>query len=38
MAILAKGNLSPEEALKLAQENGIKLSKEDLAAVMKGKT
>jgi len=37
MEILAKGNLSPEEALKLAQENGVKLSKDDLAAVMKGK-
>ena len=37
MEILAKGNLSPEEALKIAKDNGIKLNKEDLAALMKGK-
>jgi len=37
MQILSKGNLSPEEILKIAQENGIKLSKDDLAAIMKGK-
>ena len=37
MEILANGNLSPEEAIKLAQENGVKLSKDDLAAIMKGK-
>lgn len=38
MAILAKGNLTPEEILQLAQENGIKLNKEDLEAIMKGKS
>jgi hypothetical protein len=38
MNILSKGNLTPEEILKLAQENGIKLNKEDLEAVIKGKT
>lgn len=37
MELLAKGNLSPEEALKIAKDNGIKLNKEDLAAIMKGK-
>lgn len=37
MEILAKGNLSPEEALKIAKDNGIKLTKDDLAALMKGK-
>lgn len=36
MEILAKGNLSPEEALKIAKDNGIKLTKDDLAALMKG--
>lgn len=38
MAILAKGNLTPEEILKIAQENGIKLNKDDLEAIMKGKS
>lgn len=37
MEILAKGNLSPEEILQIAKENGIKLSKDDMAAIMKGK-
>ena len=37
MEILAKGNLSPDEILKIAKDNGIKLSKDDIAAIMKGK-
>ena len=37
MDILAKGNLSPEEILKIANDNGVKLTKDDIAAIMKGK-
>ena len=38
MAVLAKGNLTTEEILELAKENGIKLTKEDLEAIMKGRS
>lgn len=37
MEILAKGNLSPDEILKIAKANGVQLTKDDIAAIMKGK-
>ena len=37
MALLLKSNLTPEEMKRIAKENGIKLSKDDLKLLSKMK-
>jgi len=37
MALFLKGDLTPEEMKKIAKDNGIKLSKDDLKLIAKMK-